>query len=186
MRPWTTVLSPCGKSERVGLCPTVLSATTFWSFVREFSSLRPVKQLAGVSWYFGRSCFGKTVAHSLLFRSALHQGCSEASYILSPRARSAEGFVIAGSLVLRGMSLIRASHPAKWRELAHKTPECRGKQHVRTTQDVSCAVQCGVPRSTARGWLTAPSVEVVTLDSLNMDAAQLQREVFASRLGFKS
>ena len=53
----------------------------------------------------------------------------------------------------------------------------RLRQLVRTTQDVSCAVQCGVPRSTARGWLSAPSVEVVTLDSLNMDATQLQREV---------
>ena len=53
----------------------------------------------------------------------------------------------------------------------------RLRQLVRTTQDMSCAVQCGVPRSTARGWLSAPSVEVVTLDSLNMDATQLQREV---------
>ena len=53
----------------------------------------------------------------------------------------------------------------------------RLRELVRTTQDVSYAVQCGVPRSTARGWLNAPGVEVVTLDSLNMDATQLQREV---------
>ena len=53
----------------------------------------------------------------------------------------------------------------------------RLRELVRTTQDVNCAVQCGVPRSTARGWLNAPGVEVVTLDSLNMDATQLQREV---------
>ena len=53
----------------------------------------------------------------------------------------------------------------------------RLRELVRTTQDVTHAVQCGVPRSTARGWLTAPSVEVVTLGSLNMDATQLQREV---------
>ena len=53
----------------------------------------------------------------------------------------------------------------------------RLRQLVRTTQDVSYAVQCGVPRSTARGWLSAPSVEVVTLNSLNMDATELQREV---------
>ena len=46
---------------------------------------------------------------------------------LSPRARSVEGFVIAGSVVLRGIEL--NTGPAKWRELAHKTPECRGKQH---------------------------------------------------------
>ena len=39
------------------------------------------------------------------------------------------------------------------------------------------AFQCGVPCSTARGWLTAPTVQVVTLDALNMDASELQREV---------
>ena len=53
----------------------------------------------------------------------------------------------------------------------------RLRELVRTTQDVSYAVQCGVPGSTARGWLNAPSIRVVTLDSLDMDAAQLQREV---------
>ncbi len=53
----------------------------------------------------------------------------------------------------------------------------RLRELVQTTQDVSYAVQCGVPRSTARGWLSAPSVQVVTLDSLNRDATQLQREV---------
>jgi hypothetical protein len=49
---------------------------------------------------------------------------------------------------------------------------------VRTTQDVSCAVQYGVPRSTARGWLSAPSAQVVTVEALNMDATELQREVW--------
>ena len=53
----------------------------------------------------------------------------------------------------------------------------RLRELVRTTQDVNRAVQCGVPRSTAHGGLNAPSVEIVTLDSLNMDATQLQREV---------
>jgi transposase InsO family protein len=53
----------------------------------------------------------------------------------------------------------------------------RLRELVQTTQDVSYAIQRGVPRSTARGWLNAPSVDVVTLDSLDMDAAQLQREV---------
>ena len=32
----------------------------------------------------------------------------------------------------------------------------RLRQLVRTTQDVSYAVECGVPRSTARGWLSVP------------------------------
>ena len=53
----------------------------------------------------------------------------------------------------------------------------RLRELVRTTQDVSYAVQCGVPRSTARGWLSAPNVEVVTLDSLDMDTTQLQCEL---------
>ena len=53
----------------------------------------------------------------------------------------------------------------------------RLRELVRSTQDVNCAVQCGVPQSTARGWLKAPSVEVVTLAPLDMDATQLQREV---------
>ena len=53
----------------------------------------------------------------------------------------------------------------------------RLRELVRTTQDVSYAVQCGVPRSTACGWMSASTVEVVTLDSLNMDASELQREV---------
>ena len=53
----------------------------------------------------------------------------------------------------------------------------RLRQLVQTTKDVSYAVQCGVPRSTARGWLTAPSVQVVTADAFNMDATQLQHEL---------
>ena len=53
----------------------------------------------------------------------------------------------------------------------------RLRKLVQTTQDVSYAVQCGVPRSTVRGWLSAQRVEVVTLNSLNMDASELQREV---------
>lgn len=53
----------------------------------------------------------------------------------------------------------------------------RLRELVRTTQDVNCAVQYGVPRSTARGWLSAPSAQVVTVEALNLDAAQLQHEV---------
>ena len=53
----------------------------------------------------------------------------------------------------------------------------RLRELVRTTQDVSCAVRYGVPRSTARGWLKAPSVQVVSAEALNMDVTQLQREV---------
>ena len=53
----------------------------------------------------------------------------------------------------------------------------RLRQLVQTTQDVSYAVRGGVPRSTAHGWLNAPRVDVVTLDSLDMEVHQLQREV---------
>ena len=53
----------------------------------------------------------------------------------------------------------------------------RLRELVQTPRDVSCAVQCGVPRSTARDWLNAPSAAVVTLDSFNMEAVQLPYEV---------
>ena len=48
---------------------------------------------------------------------------------------------------------------------------------VRTTRDIGCALQRGVPRSTARGWLTDSDVPVVTVEALNLDATQLPREV---------
>ena len=52
---------------------------------------------------------------------------------------------------------------------------------VRATRDIHCAIQRGVPRSTARGWLTDSDVPVVTVDALNLDATQLQREVLQLR-----
>ena len=52
---------------------------------------------------------------------------------------------------------------------------------VRTTRDIYCAVQRGVPRSTARGWLTKPDAPVVIVDAVDMDASQLQREVLQLR-----
>ncbi|QDU30658.1 hypothetical protein ETAA8_58050 [Anatilimnocola aggregata] len=52
---------------------------------------------------------------------------------------------------------------------------------VRTTRDIHCAIQRGVPRSTARGWLTDSEVPVVTVEALNLDATQLQREVLRLR-----
>ncbi len=57
----------------------------------------------------------------------------------------------------------------------------RLRELVRKTQDLSGAVQYGVPCSTARSWLTAPSVQVVTADPLNLDAVQLQQEVLRLR-----
>ena len=52
---------------------------------------------------------------------------------------------------------------------------------VRTTQDIHCAVQRGVPRSTARGWLTDSDIPVVTVDAVDMDVSQLQREILQLR-----
>ena len=57
----------------------------------------------------------------------------------------------------------------------------RLRELVRTTQDMSLALQHGVPRSTARGWLAAPAIEVVTADPLHMDLVQLQQEVIRLR-----
>ncbi len=48
---------------------------------------------------------------------------------------------------------------------------------VRLTRDIRCATQHGVPPSTARGWLRAPAVQVVTMDVLNKDVIQMQQEV---------
>ena len=52
---------------------------------------------------------------------------------------------------------------------------------VRTTRDIECAVQRGVPRSTARSWLTEPNADVVTVDVLNMNTLRLQQEVLRLR-----
>ena len=53
----------------------------------------------------------------------------------------------------------------------------RLRELVQKTQDVSCAVEYGVPRSTARGWRTASTAQVVSVDVLNTDTLQLQQEI---------
>jgi putative transposase len=57
----------------------------------------------------------------------------------------------------------------------------RLRELVRMTKDIRCAIKQGVPRSTARSWLTAPRAEVVTVDVLDMDANQLQQQVLRLR-----
>ncbi|MDZ4778977.1 MAG: hypothetical protein SGJ19_01835, partial [Planctomycetia bacterium] len=64
---------------------------------------------------------------------------------------------------------------------AQRRYDHRLRNLVRTTQDIHCAVQRGVPRSTARGWLTKTDTSVVTVDAVDMDASQLQREVLQLR-----
>ncbi len=53
----------------------------------------------------------------------------------------------------------------------------RLRELVRTTQDMSVALQHGVHRSTVRGWLAAAAIEVVTADPPHMEVALLQQEV---------
>ena len=52
---------------------------------------------------------------------------------------------------------------------------------VRSTGDIGHAERRGIPRSTARGWLTSTRTEVVTLDVIEMDVHDLQQEVLALR-----
>jgi hypothetical protein len=52
---------------------------------------------------------------------------------------------------------------------------------VQTTGDVDLGIRHGVPKSTARGWLTRTSTEVVTLDVLELDTVRLQHEVLLLR-----
>jgi transposase InsO family protein len=57
----------------------------------------------------------------------------------------------------------------------------RLRELVHSTQDIRYAIKQGVPRSTARSWLTAPRAEVVTVDVLDMDATRLQQQVLRLR-----
>ena len=52
---------------------------------------------------------------------------------------------------------------------------------VRSTGDIGHAERRGVPRSTARGWLTSTRADVVTVDVFDMDIVNLQQEVLALR-----
>jgi len=52
---------------------------------------------------------------------------------------------------------------------------------VRSTGDIRHAIRLGVPRSTARGWLTSTRPQVVTLDVVDMEVYILQQEVLVLR-----
>ena len=52
---------------------------------------------------------------------------------------------------------------------------------VRSTGDIGHAERRGVPRSTARGWLTSIRAEVVTVDVFDMDVLNLQQELLVLR-----
>jgi hypothetical protein len=57
----------------------------------------------------------------------------------------------------------------------------RLRELVRSTGNVDLATRQGVPRSTARGWLTANCTEVITVDVIDMDTLRLQQELLALR-----
>ena len=57
----------------------------------------------------------------------------------------------------------------------------RLKELVRSTGNIDVAIQRGVPRSTARGWLTKTMSEVITVDVLDVSVAELQCEVISLR-----
>lgn len=52
---------------------------------------------------------------------------------------------------------------------------------VRSTGNIELALQRGVPRSTARGWLSSATTDVVTLDVVERDLVSLQQEVLQLR-----
>ena len=57
----------------------------------------------------------------------------------------------------------------------------RLRELVRATGNIEVALKCGVPPSTARGWVKATQAEVVTIDVADMNVLQLQQEVLALR-----
>lgn len=69
-----------------------------------------------------------------------------------------------------------ATSPRKQKRYDHRLREL-----VQSTGDINLAVQRGVPRSTAHGWLAKNSVDIVTLDVLDMNVSQLQQELVSLR-----
>ncbi len=57
----------------------------------------------------------------------------------------------------------------------------RLRELVRSTGDIKHAIQRGVPRATARRWLTSTRTEVVSVDVVEMDNLLLQQEVLTLR-----
>ena len=62
-----------------------------------------------------------------------------------------------------------------------RTYDHRLRQLVQSSRDIQLATRHGVPASTARGWLNKSCSEVVSLDVLDLDTVQLQREVVQLR-----
>ncbi len=61
------------------------------------------------------------------------------------------------------------------RARSQKVYDHRLKKLVRETGDIQLAVENGVPRSTARGWISASAESVVTLDVFDATKSELER-----------
>ena len=57
----------------------------------------------------------------------------------------------------------------------------RLRELVQSTGSIDVAVQRGVPRTTAYGWLNKAQTEIVTLDVFDKDLVKLQHEVITLR-----
>ncbi len=64
---------------------------------------------------------------------------------------------------------------------SQRTYDHRLKELVYSTGDIQIAIEQGVPRSTAKGWLTSPPAEVVSVDALDLTVDELRRELFVLR-----
>ena len=56
---------------------------------------------------------------------------------------------------------------------------------VRSSGNIDCAIDLGIPRSTAHSWLASNPVEIVTVDVVDMDLLSLQKEVLTLRKRMK-
>ena len=62
-----------------------------------------------------------------------------------------------------------------------RTYDHRLRDLIRSTGDIHQATGRGIPRSTARGWLTSSRAEVLTVDGVDRDIVKLQKDLLAHR-----
>ena len=62
-----------------------------------------------------------------------------------------------------------------------RTYDHRLRDLIRSTGDIHQATRHGIPRSTARGWLTSSRSDVVTIDGVDRDIVKLQKDLLALR-----
>ena len=65
--------------------------------------------------------------------------------------------------------------------LTQRRYDHRLKCFVQKTGNIAIATECGIPASTARGWLTQSRTEVVSLELFDLNTTQLQQEVIKLR-----